>query len=607
MNNKYSVLYPYESETRIIVDLSGTWKFKIDEKNVGESQNWKNGLKDYTTIPVPCSFNDLFTSKKIRDFAGDVYYQKEFFLNSEWINKEINIRFFSVTHKATIYLNGIQIGYHNGGFTPFVVNLNEHGKFGAKNLLVVKVNNELSWNTVPLGKTFKLSDNTKINIPSFDFFNYSGIQRPVKMLVLPKESINDINVFTDIENNNGKVKYQIFTNGNNNVKVNVYDQENNLVLSNINGKENEFVINNATFWQHGKGYLYTLEAMIVDNNNNLIDKYLLPFGIRTVKVVNNQFMINNKPFYFKGFGKHEDSDTNGHGYNPVMVKRDFELIKWVNANSFRTSHYPYSEEIYQQADKDGVVIIDEVAAVGMFDVSSVFNPSGANKKEFFKNEEVYKITKDVHKQAISELITRDKNHPCVVMYSLFNEPDTTKVECVEYFKEIFDHARKFDVHNLPKTFVMIQMSTPETCHCQDLVDVICLNRYYGWYFDFGSQIIDGIKKLDQELTAWEAKHNKPIIFTEFGCDTFSGVHKLPSVMWSEEYYVEYMNQYFATFDKHKNVIGEQLWNFADFQTVEGTMRVDGNKKGIFTRNRQPKMVAHFIRSRWGKLSNNHTK
>ena len=81
----------------------------------------------------------------------------------------------------------------------------------------------------------------------------------------------------------------------------------------------------------------------------------------------------------------------------------------------------------------------------------------------------------------------------------------------------------------------------------------------------------------------------------------SGVHKLPSVMWSEEYQCEYYDMSFRVFDDYKFIIGEQLWNFADFQTTEGIFRVDGNKKGIFTRNRQPKAAAHFIRRRWTKL------
>lgn len=603
--NQYSILYPFESETRIVVDLSGIWKFKLDEKNQGRTFGWEKGLENFTTIPVPSSFSDLFTNKDIREYCGDIWYEKDFFLSNEWKDKEVNIRFFSATHKATVWVNGIEVGTHVGGYTPFIINLNNCGKFGEKNKLVVVVNNELSSSTIPLGSTKVLQNGKKINIPSFDFFNYSGLQRPVKMLVLPKESIQDIDVLTNIDGTTGIVNYEIKTNGFNNVLVHVCDEKENVVTQKQLGKSGSFSIENANFWGPGKGYLYTLCVTIVDSNNNLIDKYCLPFGIRTVEVKNQVFYINNKPFYFKGFGKHEDSELNGHGYNPVMIKRDFELIKWVGANSFRTSHYPYSEEIMQMADKEGIVVIDEVAAVGMFDVSSVFDPgSSTTKKDFFANESVHTETKQVHMNAVSELIQRDKNHPCVVMWSLFNEPDTTKEYSLPYFESIFVHARKIDKQKLPKTFVSIQLSGPDVCKCYQLVDVICLNRYYGWYFTFGPQLQDGILGLTQELKKWETK-GKPVVFTEFGCDTISGLHKLPSVMWSEEYYIEYMSAYFKVFDNFKCVRGEQLWNFADFQTVEGIMRADGNKKGIFTRNRQPKMVAHYIRNRWTKLSNSH--
>ena len=68
--------------------------------------------------------------------------------------------------------------------------------------------------------------------------------------------------------------------------------------------------------------------------------------------------------YFKGFGRHEDSIINGRGENPAVIKRDYELMKWVNANSFRTSHYPYSEENLRMADREGFLVIDECAAVG---------------------------------------------------------------------------------------------------------------------------------------------------------------------------------------------------------------------------------------------------
>ena len=77
-----------------------------------------------------------------------------------------------------------------------------------------------------------------------------------------------------------------------------------------------------------------------------------------------QFLINGEPFYFQGFGKHEDTAVRGKGHDDAYLVHDFELLDWIGANSFRTSHYPYAEEVYDYADRKGIVVIDEVAAVG---------------------------------------------------------------------------------------------------------------------------------------------------------------------------------------------------------------------------------------------------
>ena len=101
---------------------------------------------------------------------------------------------------------------------------------------------------------------------------------------------------------------------------------------------------------------------------------------------------------------------------------------------------------------------------------------------------------------------------------------------------------------------------------------------------------------------WKAKDlRKPFIFTEYGGDTLSSEHKLPSVMWSQEYQDEVLEMQHRVFDSYSFVRGEQIWNFADFQTTEGLMRVNGNKKGVFTRNRQPKAAAFLLRKRWQSL------
>ena len=151
----------------------------------------------------------------------------------------------------------------------------------------------------------------------------------------------------------------------------------------------------------------------------------------------------------------------------------------------------------------------------------------------------------------------------------------------------------------PCTLVSVQGTTADTDCSSKLSDVICLNRYYGWYFG-GPDLEISEKGLRKELSDW-GKLGKPVMFTEYGADTVSGLHDTTSVMYTEEYQVEYYEMNNKVFDEFEFVVGEQAWNFADFATSQSLLRVQGNKKGLFTRDRKPKMVAHYFRNRWSEI------
>jgi beta-glucuronidase len=136
----------------------------------------------------------------------------------------------------------------------------------------------------------------------------------------------------------------------------------------------------------------------------------------------------------------------------------------------------------------------------------------------------------------------------------------------------------------------------------DLFDVVMLNRYYGWYVNTGD-LPAAERALEAELNAWAAKLGKPIIMTEYGADTLPGLHSVIPAPWTEEYQAELLAIPHRVFDRVDAVVGEQVWNFADFATTSGIMRVGGNRKGVFTRDRQPKSAAHSLRRRWRQIGN----
>lgn len=602
-----SRLYPYDNPIRKCTTLDGMWKMQFDPQSKGKEEKWTEGIPSPISIPVPAGFSDFFTDEERRDYCGDFWYEKEFFVQEKKADRNIILRFGSVTHRAIVYLNGKEVTRHEGGFLPFATDITEQVACGKPNKLVVWVNNELNETSLPCGSVKVLKNGKKIAKPYFDFFNYSGIQRSVWLLEVPKESIMDYSIRYEIDGENASAHYDVITNGTHDIKVILKDDKGEIVAS-ANGKQGTLTVENARLWKVRDAYLYTIEIQIVDGIQ-IIDLYAERIGIRTVCIKGKQILVNNEPVYLKGYGKHEDFEIMGRGFNWSVLKRDFECMKWTEANCFRTSHYPYAEEWYQFADQEGFLIIDEVPAVGMMRSMMNFAAAGTGKYTYFFEGPNVPQLKEAHMRDVEEMIMRDKNHPSVIAWSLFNEPETTSDFARAYFEDIFSHARALDPESRPMTGALEKNSSPELCKCYSLCDFICLNRYYGWYISGGAEMQDAREAFEEEMDQWQEKvPNVPFVFTEFGADTLSSEHKLPGVMWTQEYQNKYLEMCFEIFDKYDFIQGELVWNFADFQTTEGILRVNGNKKGIFTRNRQPKDAAYLFKKRWSSsIQEKHNK
>lgn len=581
------MLFPIDNEIRQVKELNGIWKFKKDGYfRQGFEEKWyEKPLENVIDMPVPSSYNDITTDPELRDHVGWVWYERTFAVPRLWRDQRIVLRFGSVTHHGVVYLNGKEIASHKGGFLPFEADVAGMVNEG-ENRLTVAVGNILEWDSLPVGHIEYVKDELHPDGQmeqklDFDFFNYSGIHRPVRLYCTPKNYIEDILVRTTVDGKNGQIHYAVKTNsGEESIKVYVRD-EGNLVVGESEKANDTIVVKDAHLWQPGSAYLYMLDIYFGQ------DHYTLPFGIRTIQLKEKQLLINGKPFYLKGFGKHEDSDIRGKGLDDALNVRDCELLSWIGANSFRTSHYPYAEEMMQMADRKGLVVIDEVPAVGMNSFNGDFD-------SIFTEYKVNDKTLEYHKQVLDELYQRDKNHPCVIMWSVTNEPHSSEDASEKYFEEVTKHIRKLDDER-PITGTM--NVDVEDDKISKFFDVVCINRYFGWYVQTGKieQIYPSMKA---DLKKWYEKYKKPVIVTEYGADTIAGFHKLPEVIFSEEYQKRCIEENNRAMDDCDFVIGEHIWAFADFMTAFGLKRVDGNKKGIFTRERQPKAAAFMIRERW---------
>ena len=586
------LLCPQQNQVRNLTDLSGLWQFQTDPKDEGEQNGWFNALPAPRQIAVPCSWNDLFDDA--RNYLGTAWYRHETWIPPAWRGQRIFIRIGSANYAAKVRVNGKVVAEHQGGHLPFVADITNQVVWDQPSAIAIAVENKPLPERVPAGPSPGGSPFSGLfgGFPetTYDFFPYAGLHRPVLLYSAPATHIDDVTVITKIEGRDGLVHVRVTTSSD-------YDGKGRAQL---NGSETELNfrggvaevslrVPSARFWSPQDPHLYPL-ALTLNDGARVTDAYSLDIGIRTVEVRDAQILLNGQPIKLTGFGKHEDFPINGRGLNLPLVVRDYELLKWVGANSYRTSHYPYSEEAMTLADKLGVLVIDEIPAVSLN-----FNDSDELIAARFKQ----------CSQQIEELITRDKNHPSVIMWCVANEPmagnpmggggSPKATEAgKQFFSRMYAQTRQLDLTR-PVTLVGVQNGPPEWL---GIFDVISINRYYGWYFG-GGRLEQAGQLLEKELDALHQSFGKPVIITEFGADTVAGQHSQPDEMWSEEYQVEFLRRYLDVAARKPFVAGLHVWNFADFKTGQGIIRMGGlNLKGVFTRDRRPKMAAHFLRSRW---------
>lgn len=588
------MLYPLQNDVRNKLDLSGIWDFKTDPDGVGEHEGWFNGLTGARPIAVPGSWNEQY--EDLYNYLDLAWYVKRTYVPAGWQGQRVFIRVGSANYHGTVYVNGTQVGTHEGGHLPFAFEITPLLKWDAENVIAISVENELQPTRVPAGNmTTALGSFASFPRTTFDFFPFAGIHRPVVLYTVPQTYIEDITTVTGLDGAGGTVTVTARLNATaaaqGHVRLTGGDTVVEGDLTFADGvAAATLTVPAARRWSDKDPYLYQLTVQTEG------DRYALPIGIRTIAVEGGQILLNGQPVHMNGFGRHEDFIASGKGLNLPLLVKDYQLMRWTGANSYRTSHYPYSEEEMQMADREGFLIIDEIPAVSLQ----------------FESDENAAIRLRMCLQQIDALIARDKNHPSVVMWCVANEPmpsslnlatlggsaggDPSVVRGKQFLDTLIRRARELDPTRL--VTIVTVMGGPQDWMQE--CDVICMNRYWGWYV-LGGELDKALTSLEQELDqVWEMWH-KPIIMTEFGADTMAGMHGHPNVMWTEEYQADYIRGHLQVAGRKDFVAGMQVWNFADFAAVQSIMRVGGlNMKGVFTRIRTPKMAAHVLREFWAQ-------
>jgi beta-glucuronidase len=575
------MLYPQNNSSRSIHSLDGFWRFVKDDHNNGEQHGWPAGIPYDREIAVPASWNEQY--QDLMQFFETGWYEREFEIAKSWQDLRVWLRIGAANYYTKVWVNGAYVGDHEGAHLPFEFEISEHLHVDQMNKIVISVYVKIKPDSLPPGEVehehiIQLNgERGQFPRNYYDFFPYGGINRSVSLYTTADTRIEDITINTDFAQNTGIIHYSVRLNKSftGQLTTGVKGSSHQIQMNQETTVVGQLAIEHVRLWSMDDPYLYDLHVSLAQNDQ-VIDIYTLPVGVRTIKVTETQLLLNDEPIFLKGVGMHEDFPVLGKGVHHAVIAKDMNLIKWLGGNSFRTSHYPYNEEFLNYADRNGILVIAETPFVGFV--------------ESHYNEEILAKAKRV----ISELIHRDKNHPSVIAWSLANEGNTFVPSADGFYKGMYDHAKSLDASR-PITIV----------NCLDVkgdvalqhYDFVCINRYYGWY-ELPGLLDEACDILNAQLEQCYAQFRKPVMITEFGADAIAGMHMDPPELFSEEYQAEMITRQYEIIRSKPYTIGAHVWALSDFKTSQSSKRVILNRKGLFTRERQPKLAAHRIREQW---------
>ncbi|MEM8814382.1 MAG: glycoside hydrolase family 2 TIM barrel-domain containing protein [Pseudomonadota bacterium] len=568
---------------RDVIDLGGLWGFRADPQ--GNGADLPPSADTPHAIAIPGSWNEQLAEAGYMNYVGDAWLHRRVFVPPSYAGRRRVLRLAAAGYSARVHANGEFVGATDVPGLPFEADLSAIAAAGESVELAICVSNrELPDNPTPGIGSEVYRDEQRPGDEVFpptrpDFFPYGGLHGPVELLALPENGLDDVHISTDVTAERATVIVSAVAHGSLSAELTLNGER----LCYARGNSGVHLeVPRPERWSPGSPTLYELTVTLA-RDGGPVDELSLPLGLRSVRCEGKQLLLNDEPVFLRGFGRHEDADISGRGQNlPVMVK-DFNLLRWCGANSFRTSHYPYSEAQLDWADRQGVLVVSELASVNL---------------DFRR---VTDKTLERHLNALRQQIARDHRHASVIAWSLANEPgylgeaEYDEAHAGPYWDRLFAEARVLDPSR-PLTTANVQYAGLDD-PAFERADIIGLNRYYGWY-TAPAQIERGVARLKDELDELARRFDKPIALWEFGADAVAGEHATYDQLFTEEYQAALIDAYLELAESHPACVAAHVWNLADFRTAQHFRRVVVNRKGVFTRDRKPKRAAFAIRKRW---------
>lgn len=620
---------------RVEVPLRDGWRFKFGPESTTELQADPDAT--WTTVSVPHTWNrvgyykdapasHINTAQNTVTTLGVGWYKLEFMPPPNVAGMESFLQFDAASRMATVWLNGTLLGSHKGGFSRFRLNSTAALKPGQKNVLTVRVDNSKP----------ALGSSTADILPlTGDFFVYGGLYRPVTLVFTRKMHLDlmdygSAGVYANTSSLGSagaevQVRARVRNDGEQSSTVvlrsrlvdaagkTTAHQEQSVTVAPASVEERTLTLSvvRPHLWQGvDDPYLYRLVVELADqpgSRSKDLDRVSVPFGIRQVRFdPNTGLLINGKHVDVHGVGYHQDREGKGWARDAEEVATDEATMREMGVTGIRLTHYQHGQPIHDLADRDGLVVWDEIPLVSQWTLCDHLEATPALRENA--------------RQQLQEEISQDFNHPSVITWSIANEVDFGRSipgflgdnaagtpDPMHLLNELNQLAHQLDPSR-PTTLATCceaRSAAPDAAIpiTASVTDLSGANRYFGWYYDTAADLGPHLDILHR------ARPMQPMAVTEYGAGGAISLHSDNALGGPEsrnrpqaEEYESYIHeQNWSTLRSKPYLWATFLWNSFDFGS---TVRNEGNAQDINTKgivtfdHRYRKDPFFFYKANW---------
>ncbi len=614
MKNRLLIVILLLSFSNLLAQNLATKVYKLD--------NWKfakNAPEMWCDVSVPHSCNSI-DGRSASYFRGKSFYKKSIDVTADMINSDLYLLFEGAAQAAKVNINGKQVKYHKGGYTPFVVSLNGNIKQGI-NEIIVECDNSLDPNLIPVHSDFNKNNglHNPVSLLEMSKIYFSPIQYGLYRMHVSTPVVTskkgDTMIETIIKSSSTKKEKLTINVTLKNREGNICYKENKKVellpLDSLQFKK-EFSIKNPHLWNGvDDPYLYDLSLTISDNKGEILDNISTKVGYRFYSMDKDKgFFLNGKSYPLRGVAMHQDWDNKASALTIEDFDKDYEFVKEIGCNFLRLAHYPHNDYAFRKCDELGIVVQTEIPWVNVCGVKA--------DASYFEN---------IHQQ-MNEMIKNLYNHPSIIMWGMWNELDSWgnddrfqgKLDADRVVSEsasLYDYAKHLDPYRYVGLTDDSNFKRPGYTNLKG--DFFSENRYNGWYYG----------KMDDMEKDMNSNHEVMgvVNVSEYGVGINPFCHSLEPMattklgtggnrhdeefgnMFHESYWKQILRMPFLNFTSiwvmFDFPVADRLEGYMDTEDgenfVESEFRKFTNDKGLVTRDRKVKKdVFYFYKSLWNK-------